>query len=458
MRKLYEQDIIEILYGATLLGAGGGGSLKQGLGMLDGLKKDGNAIEVDLLDLDEIGDNEYAAVVCGLGSPVAMLDPSKPAFGPDAVHAFKAFQKAFIAEGKEVKYLQSGEMGGFNTFTPMLVAILSDKDPAKRIKMVDVDCNGRACPELNTTLTAYWNHPPKPMGLGSLHGDEVAVYPVSDHSGEQIARALCMLYDMRIGFSTWGMNKAEMREALVPGCVTKAQKIGKAILSVKANGGDLMTELMCKYLEPDTEVQTYQITSGPPSIECEYDEALAAPDVLRLAKQGEEDGFQAIFINCFGDPAVKAAREYVDIPVFGGFEPATHFALGLADNISIVTVMPNVVSLMEGNVSKAKLNGRIVSIRNVNIPVEELQDHEKLCKALVEQSLLAIREDGAQAIVMGCTGFVDVAERIKHDLLAEGYNVPVLEAAQSALKLCEVYAKMGLRQSRLTYMTPPERK
>lgn len=56
----------------------------------------------------------------------------------------------------------------------------------------------------------------------------------------------------------------------------------------------------------------------------------------------------------------------------------------------------------------------------------------------------AIREDGAQAIVMGCTGFVDVAERIKHDLLAEGYDVPVLEAAQSALKLCEVYAKMGL--------------
>ena len=185
---------------------------------------------------------------------------------------------------------------------------------------------------------------------------------------------------------------------------------------------------------------------------------MAAPDVLRLAKQGEEDGFQAIFINCFGDPAVKAAREYVDIPVFGGFEPATHIALGLADSISIVTVLPNVVPNVEGNVSKARLNGRIVSIRNVNIPVEELQDHEKLCKALAEQSLLAICEDGAQAIVMGCTGIVDVAERIKHDLLAKGYDVPVLEAAQSALKLCEVYAKMGLRQSRLTYMTPPERK
>lgn len=208
------------------------------------------------------------------------------------------------------------------------------------------------------------------------------------------------------------------------------------ILNLLPVTGDVFTpemfKYMRKYLEPDTEVQTYQITSGPPSIECEYDEALAAPDVLRLAKQGEEDGFHAIFINCFGDPAVKAAREYVDIPVFGGFEPATHIALGLADSISIVTVLPNVVPNVEGNVSKARLNGRIVSIRNVNIPVEELQDHEKLCKAL--------------------------AERIKHDLLAKGYDVPVLEAAQSALKLCEVYAKMGLRQSRLTYMTPPERK
>lgn len=153
------------------------------------------------------------------------------------------------------------------------------------------------------------------------------------------------------------------------------------ILNLLPVTGDVLTpemfKYMCKYLESDTEVQTYQITSGPPSIECEYDEALAAPDVLRLVKQGEEDGFQAIFINCFGDPAVKAAREFVDIPVFGGFEPATHFALGLADNISIVTVMPNVVSLMEGNVSKARLNDRIVSVRNVNIPVEELQDHEK---------------------------------------------------------------------------------
>lgn len=243
MRKLYKQDIVEILYGATLLGAGGGGSLKFGMDMLEKVEKDGEVIELDLLDVDEMEDNEYAAMVAGLGAPVVMMDPKLPLFGPDAVYAFKAFQKALIAEGKEVKYLYSGEMGGFNTFVPMLVAILSDKDVEKRIKFVDVDGNGRAVPELNTTLGVFYGHPPTPIGLGSLYGDEIAVYPTSDKSGEQISRQLCMLYNMRIGFATWGMNKEDFKEALPVGCVSFAQNIGKALFAAKENGNDVMEEL-----------------------------------------------------------------------------------------------------------------------------------------------------------------------------------------------------------------------
>ena len=231
--------------------------------------------------------------------------------------------------------------------------------------------------------------------------------------------------------------------------------MGVKILNLLPVTADVLTserfDYMCRYLEPDTLVETYQITQGPPTIECEYDEALAAPYVLELCQKAKAEGFQAIFINCFGDPGVKAA------PVFGGFEPATHFALGLADKIGIVTVVPNVVPLIEGNIAKARLEGRVTGVRNVNIPVEELKDHEKMCQALERECLASVREDGSQAIVMGCTGFVEVAERIKAKLLSEGFDVPVLEAAQSALKLCEVYAKLGLRPSRLTYMTPPVR-
>lgn len=177
MRKLHKQDIVEILYGATLLGAGGGGSLCFGLDMLKKLEETGEIIELDLLELNEIGDDEYAAMVAGLGSPVAMLDSKLPMFGPDAVHAFRAFQKAFLAEGKHVKYLYSGEMGGFNTFVPMLVAILSDKDPAKRIKFLDVDSNGRAVPELNTTLNSFMASRPSPWALAATRAIRLLCIP-----------------------------------------------------------------------------------------------------------------------------------------------------------------------------------------------------------------------------------------------------------------------------------------
>ncbi|MFR3290889.1 MAG: aspartate/glutamate racemase family protein [Lachnospiraceae bacterium] len=150
--------------------------------------------------------------------------------------------------------------------------------------------------------------------------------------------------------------------------------MGVKILNLLPVTADVLTserfDYMCRYLEPDTLVETYQITQGPPTIECEYDEALAAPYVLELCQKAKAEGFQAIFINCFGDPGVKAARELVDLPVFGGFEPATHFALGLADKIGIVTVVPNVVPLIEGNIAKARLEGRVTGVRNVNIPVE----------------------------------------------------------------------------------------
>ena len=215
-----------------------------------------------------------------------------------------------------------------------------------------------------------------------------------------------------------------------------------------------MIKYICKYLDADTVVDSEKLTVGPMSVENEYDEALAAPGVVELCIKAEKEGCNAIFINCFSEPGVKAARECVDIPVFGGFEPA----LGLADKISIITVVANVVPLMEGNLAKAHLGDRFVSIRNINIPVKDLQDHEKVCTAILKESVAAITEDGAQAIVLGCTGFVNVAETVKERLLSEhAYDIPVLEAGQSAVMMCQLYAKMGLKQSRITYMRPPQR-
>lgn len=208
---------------------------------------------------------------------------------------------------------------------------------------------------------------------------------------------------------------------------------------------------MRKYLNEDTQLESWAIEEGPAAIQCEYDEAMAQPAVIRLAEKAAAEGFDGIFVDCFGDPAVRAIRESVDIPVFGGFEPVMHLALGVADKIGIVTVLPDVVPLIRSNVKKAELDDRVVTIKYVDMPVLDLADHGKLLRKLTEKSVEAITACGAEVIVLGCTAMIDVAEELEAELRRSGYDVPVLEGAQSALTLLELYARMGIRHSRLTY-------
>lgn len=233
------------------------------------------------------------------------------------------------------------------------------------------------------------------------------------------------------------------------------------ILNVIPVNSDVYTDeidkYVRKYLGENTVMDTVRIHNGSPSIECEYDELVNSPYVVELVKQGEKDGYDAVFINCFGDPGVAAARECVDVPVFGGYEPAVLVAMGLADKIGIVTVVPNVVEPITRHTAAERFEGRVVSISDIGIPVLELSDHKKLCTAVLNESIKVIKEKGVQAIVLGCTGVVNVTEEVKKALCEEGFDIPVIEAAQSALMMLELYAKMGLSQSRLAYLKPTEK-
>lgn len=211
-----------------------------------------------------------------------------------------------------------------------------------------------------------------------------------------------------------------------------------------------------KYLDPDTVVDVDVIPEGQYSIESEYDEAVNAPQVVKLCQKAAAEGYDGIYVDCFGDPGVRAARECVDIPVFGGFEPAMLVALGLGDKVGIVTVLANVIPMIEGNIAKAHLDTRTTKVRAVNMPVADLEDTEKLIENLLPECIKSI-EDGAAVIVLGCTGMIDVSETVQAKLLERGFDVPVLEAAQAALNMVEMYAKMKLRHSGLTYMAPPEK-
>ncbi len=211
------------------------------------------------------------------------------------------------------------------------------------------------------------------------------------------------------------------------------------------------------YASDNTEVGVCSLDYGPESVESEYDEALCIPNFLEKAKEAEEEGYDGVISDCFGDPGVKPAREILDIPVVGACEASMLFASSLAKSFSVVTVLPNVVPMIE-NISKTLgVNGNVASIRYVNIPVLEVHEKEKLKIALYEEMIKAIEQDNAHALVLGCTGFMGVAAELQERLKQNGYDVPVIDPAFAATKMLESFITMGVKQSRLTYMTPPSK-
>ncbi|MBI4278471.1 MAG: aspartate/glutamate racemase family protein [Armatimonadetes bacterium] len=204
-------------------------------------------------------------------------------------------------------------------------------------------------------------------------------------------------------------------------------------------------------------VESVTVQAGPATIECEFDEVMAGPDTVARIIEAEHDGCDAVVVNCFADPAVKAGREVVKIPVLGPGESAMHVAAILGQRFSVVTVLESVAPIIENHCRMYGLAEKLASIRWVNIPVLELHgDETRLRVALVEEAAKAIEMDGAHAIVLGCTGMTGLAVEVQEGLRQRGHaGIPVIDPLEAALKLAEALVSLHLSHSKRTYPYPP---
>lgn len=99
MQILNEQDIINVMNGAALLAAGGGGCFDDGMILLESFKKNhpDKPITVRLVDVSEMEDGACAAVVAGMGAPT---EGAGKDFTPCAVDAFAEVQRMAAEMGK----------------------------------------------------------------------------------------------------------------------------------------------------------------------------------------------------------------------------------------------------------------------------------------------------------------------------------------------------------------------
>ncbi|WP_028843809.1 DUF917 domain-containing protein [Pseudothermotoga elfii] len=237
MRILHKEDLEVIVNGAAFLGAGGGGPVGVGRYLIERIEKETGSIEIELITTDEMSDYEFAVMVAGIGSPKIIKEKG---FGCEALYAYEFIRKICAISGMKVKYVMPGEMGGFNTLVSVYVSGIT-KTP-----LIDADGNGRAVPELSTTLYYCAGIPSVPLVLADSSGDIAVVYlgNETDHkTAESVARNITVSWGMAAAFSTWPVRKHEITKYLVAGSISRAKKIGEIL---RRFGGKSIEELSKK--------------------------------------------------------------------------------------------------------------------------------------------------------------------------------------------------------------------
>ena len=202
-----------------------------------------------------------------------------------------------------------------------------------------------------------------------------------------------------------------------------------------------------------TQITAVTSASGPVSIEGYYDEALSVPGLLKVIRDRAD--FDAVVIACFDDTGLDAARCVTDKPVIGIGEAAYSMAGMLANKFSVVTTLARSVPALEHNLMKYGLDRRCARVRSSEVAVLDLEDdssgaYEKIAAEIAR----AIADDKAEAIVLGCAGMTDLANK-----LSQQFDRPVLDGVACAVSLAEDMARLQLKTSRHGgYAPPPQHK
>jgi allantoin racemase len=192
----------------------------------------------------------------------------------------------------------------------------------------------------------------------------------------------------------------------------------------------------------DTEIMAASSQDGPVSIQGFLDVATCIPGLL--AEVSLHPDVDAIVIACFDDTGVDAVRTLVSVPVLGIGEAAYHAASMVASKFSVITTLSRSVPGLENNLMRYGLAQKCARVRATEIPVLKLEegDPDTLEKIRAEIRS-AIKEDNAEAIVLGCAGMADLMAQ-----LSEEFGLPVIDGVTAGVTFAEALVNNKLSTSK----------
>lgn len=230
MRVLGETELKDVVYGATLLGAGGGGSPKNGMQLVKSILE--IAKEVKIVNPDEVPDYSTICVVAGMGAPEVLL---KRGWENEDVPALKLMEQV---SGRKMDYIIAVETGGFNSISPLHAAAASG------VPAIDADGVGRAIPQLEMTMFSVHNLPIAPVTLADASGNSAVLYPIDPPMAEKMARGITVAFGMKAGIACNLMAGWQMKRAAIAGTYTMAERVGRAMREAREKEKDPVEAVM----------------------------------------------------------------------------------------------------------------------------------------------------------------------------------------------------------------------
>lgn len=210
----------------------------------------------------------------------------------------------------------------------------------------------------------------------------------------------------------------------------------------------LRCRILEEYTAPDTQLAMVCPQSSGVELNSALDVVLAAPEIVQLAAEGQNAGFDAVVLYCFSDPVIDACREALRIPVIGGAQASCLAALNVCRSFGVI--LADEARLPEKKLFLRTLGvspERIGQIAAVNLNgISPWADREAAFKKLLACGQKMMRETHTEAIVLGCLSFLGLAEPLSRVL-----GIPVIDPAVAAVTTAESIVRQRLFTSKVSY-------
>lgn len=203
---------------------------------------------------------------------------------------------------------------------------------------------------------------------------------------------------------------------------------GEKVVMVNPNSTDYITSLLsdaaAQTASPGMEVEVLTNRGGPPAIESDQDVVDSVASMLDVFRRHPADAY---VVGCFSDPGLAQASQELPSPVFGIAESSIRAALAISPRIGIIAGLAKAIPRHEIYWDKLGATDNIVGEIACGRGVLDLESEVAYQDVLAAGTKL--HEAGAQVLVLGCAGMVEMADRLAEDL-----GIPVIEPCRAALQ------------------------